>query len=108
MGILSKPYIQTMLRDSALGIHNLLGMWRSTAGALRTLFQGKPSLPKSRKLIVTLAVLKTGTADHFYRSMNAYTRLPLIGSKNQLVLIEQVRWAILVEQQPPKRRSSSD
>lgn len=61
MDILSKPYIQTTLRDSALGIHNLLGMWRPTAGALKTLFQGKLSLPKTRKLIVTLAVLTTGT-----------------------------------------------
>jgi hypothetical protein len=48
------------------------------------------------------------TADRFYRSMNAYTRLPLIGSKNQLVLIERVRMAIQVEQQAPSHRSRSD
>lgn len=43
-------------------------------------------------------------AAQFYGGMGTYNRLPLFGSKNQLVLIERVRMAIVQMEQEEKAR----
>lgn len=38
-------------------------------------------------------------ASHFYSRMSTYNRLPVIGSKSQLVLTERLRLAICIEEE---------
>lgn len=45
-------------------------------------------------------------AARFYRGLNTYNRLPLFGSKHQLVLIERVRMAIVQMAQEEKAQQA--
>lgn len=46
-------------------------------------------------------------ASRFYSGMSTYNRLPIIGSKSQIVLVERVRMAIRIEKKAQSRNETS-